>query len=160
MIIYHLIISLKDIPSNPDDVAITEIPPNLAVSMNPLSSSNLRFAGSAISVMPVVPIQASQENINQISQEMPEKPKMIEEINTDIIPNEPNDDINQIQTKEEPVINTDIIQNEPNDDTNQIQTKEEPVLLETLEPQKEAEATAEPEAPKTGRHPSSRIFHR
>ena len=120
--------SLKDIPSNPDDVAITEIPPNLAVSMNPLSSSNLRFAGSVISAMPVVPIQASQENINQISQEMPEKPKMIEEINTDIIPNEPNDDINQIQTKEEPV------------------------LLETLEPQKEAEATAEPEAPKTGKY--------
>ena len=118
--------SLKDIPSNPDDVAITEIPPNLAISMNPLSSSNIRFAGSA------VPIQPMQTNIISPSQEIIEKPKIIEEINTDIIPNEPS--------------------NEPNP----TQTNEEPVLLGTLEPQNEPEKEQvnepEPEAPKTGKY--------
>ena len=85
--------SLKDIPSNPDDVVITEIPQNLAISMNPLSSSNLRYTGS------VVPIQPMQTNIAPTSQEILEKPKMIEEINTDIIPNEPSNELNPTQTK-------------------------------------------------------------
>ena len=118
--------SLKDIPSNPDDVVITEIPQNLAISMNPLSSSNLRYTGS------VVPIQPMQTNIAPTSQEILEKPKMIEEINTDIIPNEPSNELNPTQTNEEPVV------------------------LETLEPQNEPEKEqvneTEPEVQKGGKY--------
>ena len=118
--------SLKDIPSNPDDVVITEIPQNLAISMNPLSSSNLRYTGS------VVPIQPIQTNIAPTSQEILEKPKMIEEINTDIIPNEPSNELNPTQTNEEPVV------------------------LETLEPQNEPEKEqvneTEPEVQKGGKY--------
>ena len=82
--------SLKDIPSHPEDVMITDIPQNLAISMNPLSSSNLMGIGT-------VPIANPQENLNQMPQEILEKPKIIEEINTDIIPQ---DDINQSQPQE------------------------------------------------------------
>jgi len=85
--------SLKDIPSHPEDVMITDIPQNLAISMNPLSSSNLMGINT-------VPIANNQENLNQMPQEIIEKPKIIEEINTDIIPQ---DDINQSQPQENPI---------------------------------------------------------
>ena len=115
--------SLRDIPSNPDDVSITEIPPNLAISMNPLSSSNLRVVG------PVGPIQATSANI-------PENPKIIEEINTDLIPNEQSNEANLTQTKEEPAL---LETHEPQ--------KEEQKEAEK-EPEKEPEKEAEPEPPK------------
>ena len=85
--------SLKDIPSHPEDVMITDIPQNLAISMNPLSSSNLMGIST-------VPIANPQDNLNQMPQEIIEKPKIIEEINTDIIPQ---DDINQNQPQENPI---------------------------------------------------------
>ena len=85
---------LSDIPSNPDDVIITEIPSNLAISMNPISSSNL---GGMISA----PMNVQPNIINQMPQELTEKPKIIEEINTDIIPT---DDINQNKQEEEPPV--------------------------------------------------------
>ena len=95
---------LKDIPSHPEDVIITEIPQNYALSMNPVSSTNLNG-------MPIIP------------QEINQAPKMVEEINTDLIPT--NEEINQ------------------NENENQNIQKEEPVLLESLEPQKEEEPQIE-----------------
>ena len=97
--------SLKDIPSHPEDVIMTEIPPNLAISMNPISSSNLGGIGQ-------IPIINPQTDLNQIPQELNQKPRIIEEINTDIVPND------------------NIVQN---------QQTEEPVLLDSLEPVKEPE---------------------
>ena len=91
---YRKMARLNDIPSNPDDVIITEIPSNLAISMNPISSSNL---GGMISA----PMNVQPNIINQMPQELTEKPKIIEEINTDIIPT---DDINQNKQEEEPAV--------------------------------------------------------
>lgn len=111
---YKKLPRLKDIKSNPEDVVITEIPSNLAISMNPLSSSNIGGMGT-------VPITYQQNNISQIPQESNEKPKIIEEINTDII---------------------------PNDEIEQTQKKEEPILIENVEPEKEPE----PEVVKEGKY--------
>ena len=113
---YKNLQTLKDIPSRPEDVIISEIPPNLAISMNPLSSSNL---GGMVNV----PINYQQNNISQVPQNLIEKPKIIEEINTDII---------------------------PNDETNQNQPVEEPILSGNEEPQKEPEP--EPKEVKTGKY--------
>lgn len=103
--------NLKDIPSNPDDVIITEIPSDLAISLNPRSSTNL-------GVMPSVPTNFPENNINnniiQSPNEFESKPQIIEEINTDLIQNE---EINQSKN----------------------QIKEEPILLDNLEPVQEPE---------------------
>ena len=113
---YKKIPGLKDIPSNQEDVIITEIPENYAISMNPISSSNLQG-------IPTVPISINNNNnINQMPQVLNEKPRMIEEINTDLIP--------------------------MSEEINPNQQKEEPVLLESLEPQKEE--VQQPEPVKTG----------
>ena len=109
--------NLRDIPSNPDDVIITEIPSNLAISMNPLSCSNLQGIGTG--PMTSQPLN----NMSQIPQEFSEKPKIIEEINTDLI---------------------------PTDEVNQNQPIEQPVLLESVEP--EPEKVPEPEPPKEGKY--------
>ena len=109
--------NLKDIPSNPEDVIITEIPSHLAISMNPLSCSNLQGIGTA-------PMASQPLNtMEQIPQEFKEKPKIIEEINTDLIPT------------------NELDQNQPN---------EEPVLLESVQPEPEKEP--EPEGPKEGKY--------
>ena len=103
--------SLKDIKSNPEDVMITELPPNFAVSMNPLSCTNLGINNAT-----PVSINHPQNNINIITQTTPElnaNEKIIEENNIDTIPKA--------------------------EEINQIQPKEEPALLENLEPQKEPE---------------------
>ena len=97
--------SLKDIPSHPEDVIIKDIPSHLAISMNPISSSNLGAVGQ-------LPITNFQSDIGQIPQDLNQKPSIIEEINTDII---------------------------PNNNVGQIKQKEEPVLLDSLEPVKEPE---------------------
>ena len=85
---------LSDIPPNPEHVVMRQLPPNYIVSMNPISSSNLGMGmGTGMSV------GQSQEPI--MSQEINAPPQMIEEINTDIIPN---GDIQQNeQIEEEPV---------------------------------------------------------
>ena len=90
---------LKDIPSNPEDVEIKELPPNFTISMVPISSANIG--------MPIVSNENIVQNIpSQIaSQTMNEPPQMIEEINTDIIPND------NLQQKEEP--SQEEIQEEP-----------------------------------------------
>ena len=103
--------SLKDIKSNPEDVMITELPPNFAVSMNPLSCTNLGINNAT-----PVSINHPQNNINintQTTQELNANEKIIEENNIDTIPKA--------------------------EEINQIQPKEEPALLENLEPQKEPE---------------------
>ena len=110
--------SLKDIPSHPEDVMITEIPQNLAVSMNPLSCSNLMAINT-------IPIANPQENINPISHDSLEKPKIIEEINTDIIPT---DDLNQNQQKENqnPIILEKLVtlkETEPEDVPKEVKTE-------------------------------------
>ena len=97
--------SLKDIPSHPEDVIIKDIPSYLAISMNPISSSNLGAIGQ-------LQITNFQSDIGQIPQDLNQKPSIIEEINTDII---------------------------PNNNVGQIKQKEEPVLLDSLEPVKEPE---------------------
>ena len=68
-------IALRDIPSNPDDVIIKEIPPNYTQMMNPISSSNINFVpmNSTINNMPM-----PENNVSP----------MIEEINTDLVQNE------------------------------------------------------------------------
>ena len=103
---YKKLPNLRDIPSHPEDVIITEIPSNLAISMNPLTCSNLQ----GVSTVPVSNLQ--QSDMNKIPQTFNEKPQIIEEINTDII---------------------------PTDEINQNQAIEEPVLIENEEPQKEPE---------------------
>lgn len=70
---------LKDIKANPEDVMITEIPSNLAVSINPLTCSNL-----GVSNMPL--INNTQNITNEMPQTLSQKPPVIEEINTDVIP--------------------------------------------------------------------------
>ena len=82
--------SLKDIPSHPEDVIIKEIPSHLAISMNPISSSNLGAIGQ-------LPITNFQSDLGQIPQNLNQKPSIIEEINTDIIPN---NNVEQIKQKE------------------------------------------------------------
>lgn len=83
---------LSDIPPNPEDVVMKQLPANYIVSMNPISSSNIGMG-------PGMNVGQSQEPM--MSQEINAPPKMIEEINTDIIPQE---DIQQNeQMEEEPV---------------------------------------------------------
>jgi hypothetical protein len=83
---------LSEIPPNPDDVVIKKLPQNYIMSMNPISSSNLGMGPGINSVQIAEPI---------ISQEINPPPKMIEEINTDIIPN---GDIQQNEIiEEEPI---------------------------------------------------------
>ena len=67
--------ALRDIPSNPDDVVIKELPPTYTQIMNPISSSNINYIpnNSNINEMPVV-----ESNV------VP----MTEEINTDLMQNE------------------------------------------------------------------------
>ena len=83
---------LNEIPPNPNDVVIKEIPPNYIMSMNPISCSNF--------------VMGSGMNVRQISepimsQEVNPPTQMIEEINTDIIPN---GDIQQNEKiEEEPI---------------------------------------------------------
>lgn len=69
---------LSEIPQNPKYVIIKEIRPNFIMSMNPISSSNLGM-GSGINVR--------QIEEPMMSQEVNLPPQIIEEINTDIIPN-------------------------------------------------------------------------
>jgi hypothetical protein len=69
---------LSEIPPNPDDVVIKKLPQNYIMSMNPISSSNLGMGPGINSAQIAEPI---------MSQEISPPPKMIEEINTDIIPN-------------------------------------------------------------------------
>ena len=82
---------LNDIPANPDDVVIREVPPNFVVSMNPISCSNIGMNNN----MSNIPM--GQNNIGIMPEIMNEPPKVIEEINTDIIPNEENLQNEQIE---------------------------------------------------------------
>ena len=90
---------LKDINANPEDVIITEIPSNLAVSINPLSCSNL----GVISMPTVNPVQ---NDMNEMPQILSRKPPIVEEINTDVIPtdisnqNEPNENVVLLENPE------------------------------------------------------------
>ena len=100
---YSTYSKLKEIPSNPEDVEIKELPSNFTISANPISNS----------AMPIgIPIgmnmNMSQNEPPMISQNINEPPKLVEEINTDIITNE------DIQQKEEPEIEE--IQNPPNNE--------------------------------------------
>ena len=63
--------SLNDIPSNPEDVIIKELPPNFSQTINPISSANINMMNIPIT-------QNGNTNIQPIS----------EEINTNIIPDE------------------------------------------------------------------------
>ena len=82
---------LKEIPSNPEDVEIKEFPPNYMISVNPIYNSNMGMG------MPVgMNKNMSQNEPQMISDNLNEPPKVIEEINTDIINNEDN------QKNEEP----------------------------------------------------------
>ena len=85
---YPISSKLSYIPANPEDVIIQQIPPNYSVSINPISScmgaSNINNIPKNISSMPL------QQSI-PIS-----PPKMIEEINTDIINNVENENNPQI----------------------------------------------------------------
>ena len=69
---------LSEIPPNPDDVVMKQLPPNYIISMNPISSSNLGMGSG---------MNAGQIAEPMMSQEISPPPQMIEEINTDIIPN-------------------------------------------------------------------------
>ena len=81
---------LSEIPANPEDVEIKELPANYTLSMNPISSSNLGM------VMPSgINMHLGQNEPPMISQTINEPHKIIEEINTDIIPND------ELQQKEE-----------------------------------------------------------
>ena len=82
---------LRDLPSNPEDVVIKELPPNYTLSVNPISSSNLGMGMG----MPMG-MNMGQSSGPMMTQEINEPPKMIEEINTDMISNE------DIQQNEEP----------------------------------------------------------
>ena len=63
--------SLKDIPSNPEDVIIKELPPNFSQINNPISSANIKMVNIPIT-------QNENKDIEPIT----------EEINTNIIPTE------------------------------------------------------------------------
>ena len=91
---YSTYSKLKEIPSNLEDVEIKELPPNYTISVNPISNSALPIGSSVgmnINMSQNEPVKESQ-NLNE-----PEPPKLIEEINTDII--KTNEDI---QKKEDP----------------------------------------------------------
>ena len=81
--------SLKDIPSNPEDVIIKELPPNFSQINNPISSIN----GNMLNI----PI-TKNENINI-------KP-IKEEINTDII--KQTEEISHNKEIDEPIINQEV----------------------------------------------------
>ena len=102
---------LKEIPSNPEDVEIKELPPNYTISANPISNLSLPMG------IPVgMNMNMSQNEQPMISQNLNEPPKLVEEINTDIIQNE------EIQQDEEPQI----------EENQNLQNKEE--VEETVEP--------------------------
>ena len=84
---------LKEIPSNPEDVEIKELPPNYTISANPILNSSVPVG---IPVGMNMNMNMSQNEPPMISQNLNEPPKLIEEINTDIIDNE------DIQKNEEP----------------------------------------------------------
>ena len=92
---YSTYSKLKEIPSNPEDVEIKELPPNYTISVNPILNSNVPMG------IPVgMNSNMSQNEPPMISQNLNlnEPPKLVEEINTDIIDNEDN------QKNEEPEI--------------------------------------------------------
>ena len=74
---------LSDIPSNPDDVIIKELPPGFTISMNPISNSNMGMSN-------MNNMNIGQNTMEMNPPEINEPPQMIEEINTDIIPNDDN----------------------------------------------------------------------
>ena len=68
--------SLKDIPSNPEDVVIKNLPPNFSQVINPVSSNIITSDN--------LPMNVNEENIS-VSENKNISP-IVEEINTDIIP--------------------------------------------------------------------------
>ena len=82
---------LRDIPSNPDDVVIKELPPNFTFSANPISSSNMGIGINTNNM------GMGQNDTGMMPQEINEPPKIIEEINTDIIPKEESQQNEQIE---------------------------------------------------------------
>lgn len=86
--------SLRDIPPNPDDVVIKNLPPNFSQVAYPISNSNINMIPSNL------PNNANEENIP-----IPENnsmPPMVEEINTDIVQEqaeEPNENLPQEEEK-------------------------------------------------------------
>ena len=76
---------LSDIPSNPDEVVIKELPPGFTISMNPASSTNIGMGMSNMNNM-----NLALNNMEMNPHEMNEPLQIIEEINTDIISNDDN----------------------------------------------------------------------
>jgi len=68
--------SLKDIPSNPEDVVIKNLPPNFSQVINPISSNIITSNN--------IPVNVNEENIS-VSENRNISPN-VEEINTNIIP--------------------------------------------------------------------------
>jgi len=94
--------NLKDIPSNPDDVVIKELPPNYTLSMNPVSS------GMGVPIGVPMGMNMGQSEVPMMSQEVNEPPpKMIEEIDTNVIPNGDiqQNDMDSIKEEQEEVVN-------------------------------------------------------
>ena len=111
---YSTYSKLKEIPSNPEDVEIKELPPNYTISVNPILNSSVPVGMPAGMNMNM---NMSQNVPPMISQNLNEPPKLIEEINTDIIDNE------DIQKNEEPEM--ELNQNPQNEEVT-AETVEEP----------------------------------
>jgi hypothetical protein len=86
---------LGDIPANPDDVVIRELPSNFVLSVNPISSSNIGMGMNMNNNMGSMVM--NQNNMEVMPETINEPPKVIEEINTDIIQNEENQQNEQIE---------------------------------------------------------------
>ena len=95
--------SLNDIPANPDDVIIKELPPNFVQMSNRISSQNINVAQSNINNLNADNNQITENTIQPIS-ENPIQP-ITEEINTGQEQNEEIQDMNKEveETKEIPV---------------------------------------------------------
>ena len=89
----NIIRSLRDIPPNPDDVVIKNLPPNFSQVAYPVSNSNINMIPSTL-----------PNDINEGNAPMPENnsiPPMVEEINTDIIQEHVEEPVENLPKEEE-----------------------------------------------------------
>ena len=85
--------SLRDIPPNPDDVIIKNLPPNFSQVAYPVSNSNINMIPSAL-----------PNDVNEGNAPIPENnsiPPMVEEINTDIVQEQVEEPIENLPKEEE-----------------------------------------------------------
>jgi len=100
----NIIRSLRDIPPNPDDVVMKNLPPNFSQVAYPVSNSNINMMPSTL-----------PNDVNEGNETIPENsniPPMIEEINTDNI-QEQVEEPNESLPKEEENKNEEEVHEEP-----------------------------------------------